>query len=165
MALKSWLASLKVDVSNVSDVQAPIHADLGRHVTETADVSGVSGRDGKVASDTAETARESQAYQANPNIHAGCTADTAETRKKVNTEAHAEKELLSGELLNATRAQPKRLLRKRGLWLTGAKQSAARSYHEHHFNCPKCIAAGLGSRYGQRCGAGMALWHSYFLST
>lgn len=38
----------------------------------------------------------------------------------------------------------------------------AAAYHAHHFNCPTCIAAGLGSRYGKRCGAGMALWHSYF---
>ena len=37
----------------------------------------------------------------------------------------------------------------------------AAAYHAHHFNCPTCIAAGLGSRYGQRCGAGTALWHSY----
>jgi len=41
----------------------------------------------------------------------------------------------------------------------------AAAYHAHHFNCPTCIAAGLGSRYGQRCGDGMALWHSYFRST
>lgn len=41
----------------------------------------------------------------------------------------------------------------------------AAAYHAHHFNCPTCIAAGLGSRYGQRCGAGMPLWHSYFRST
>lgn len=41
----------------------------------------------------------------------------------------------------------------------------AAAYHAHHFNCPTCIAAGLGSRYGQRCGAGMALWHSYLRST
>jgi hypothetical protein len=41
----------------------------------------------------------------------------------------------------------------------------ATAYHAHHFNCPTCISAGLGSRYGQRCGAGMALWHSYFRST
>ena len=37
----------------------------------------------------------------------------------------------------------------------------AASYHAHHFNCPTCIAAGRGSRYGQRCGAGMALWRAY----
>jgi len=37
----------------------------------------------------------------------------------------------------------------------------AAAYHAHHFNCPTCIAAGRGSRYGQRCGAGMALWRVY----
>jgi hypothetical protein len=34
----------------------------------------------------------------------------------------------------------------------------AASYYAHHFNCPTCITAGLDSRYGQRCGAGLALW-------
>ena len=42
----------------------------------------------------------------------------------------------------------------------GWKELAA-AYHAHHFNCPTCIAAGRGDRYGQRCGAGMALWRSY----
>ena len=37
----------------------------------------------------------------------------------------------------------------------------AAAYHAHHFNCPTCIAAGRSSRYGQRCGAGMALWQLY----
>ena len=62
-------------------------------------------------------------------------------------------------------------------WLTAANDSAshepdppdhpsdwkemAAAYHAHHFNCPTCIAAGRGSRYGQRCGAGMALWQAY----
>ena len=62
-------------------------------------------------------------------------------------------------------------------WLTPANDSAshapdppdnpldwkelAAAYHAHHFNCPTCIAAGRGSRYGQRCGAGMALWRAY----
>ena len=35
------------------------------------------------------------------------------------------------------------------------------AYQTHHFNCPTCIAAGRGSRYGQRCGAGKALWRAY----
>lgn len=35
------------------------------------------------------------------------------------------------------------------------------AYLAHHFNCPTCIAAGRGSQYGQRCGAGMALWRAY----
>jgi hypothetical protein len=31
------------------------------------------------------------------------------------------------------------------------------AYLAHHFNCPTCIAAGRGSRYGQRCSVGTAL--------
>ena len=37
----------------------------------------------------------------------------------------------------------------------------AAAYHAHHFNCPTCIAAGRGGRYGLRCGAGAALWRAY----
>jgi len=62
-------------------------------------------------------------------------------------------------------------------WVTAANDAASRApdppdnpldwkelaaaYHNHHFNCPTCIAAGRGRRYGQRCGAGMALWRVY----
>ena len=62
-------------------------------------------------------------------------------------------------------------------WLTAANDAAshapdppdnpldwkelAAAYHAHHFNCQTCIAAGRGSRYGQRCGTGMALWRAY----
>lgn len=62
-------------------------------------------------------------------------------------------------------------------WLTAANDGAshapdppddpvnwkelAAAYHAHHFKCPTCIAAGRGCRYGQRCGAGMALWRAY----
>ena len=62
-------------------------------------------------------------------------------------------------------------------WLTAANDTAshapdppdnpldwkelAAAYHAHHFNCPTCIAAGRGNRYGQRCGAGMALLRAY----
>lgn len=35
------------------------------------------------------------------------------------------------------------------------------AYLAHHFNCPTCIAAGRGSRYGLRCGTGAALWCAY----
>ena len=35
------------------------------------------------------------------------------------------------------------------------------AYLSHHFTCPTCIAAGRGSRYGLRCGAGAALWRDY----
>jgi len=66
-------------------------------------------------------------------------------------------------------------------WLRAANDSASHSpdppnnpsewkelataYHVHHFNCPTCIAAGLGGRYGKRCGTGMALWRSYSKNT
>jgi hypothetical protein len=62
-------------------------------------------------------------------------------------------------------------------WLTAANDAAghapdppdnpldwnelAAAYHAHHFNCATCIAAGQGSQYGPRCGAGMALWRAY----
>jgi hypothetical protein len=35
------------------------------------------------------------------------------------------------------------------------------AYLTHHFNCPACIAAGRGSRYGLRCDTGAALWCAY----
>ena len=40
-------------------------------------------------------------------------------------------------------------------------KALAAAYYVHHFNCATCIAAGRGSRYGQRCGVGMALWRAY----
>jgi hypothetical protein len=39
------------------------------------------------------------------------------------------------------------------------------AYQRHHFNCKSCIAAGRGSRYGQRCGVGTALWALYTATT
>ena len=36
-----------------------------------------------------------------------------------------------------------------------------RAYQLHHVNCATCIAAGRGTRYGLRCGAGAALWAAY----
>jgi len=161
MALKSWLASLKADVSNVSGVQAPIHAGLGRYVTETTGVSGVSGTGGMVASDTADTAGNMQAYQAQPAWALACTGDTADTCKTIDTEANAANELLSGELLITTPTEPKRLFRQRGPWLTDTEQTAAKAYHLHHSHCHQCIAAGRGTRYGRRCAVGLALWNDY----
>ena len=158
MALKSWLASLKADVSSVSGVQASIHAGLGRYVTETADVSGVSGRGGMVAIDTADTVGNMQAYQAQPTWALACTGDTADTCKEINTETHAANEPLTGDLLTT---EPQRLFRPRGPWLTDTEQAAAQAYHAHHFNCNTCIAAGRGIRCGRRCVAGLALWSNY----
>lgn len=160
MALKSWLASLKTDVSGVSGVQAPIHAGLGRYVTETADVSGVSGSGGLVASDTGDTAAQNQTYQAKPAYSLGCTGDTGETCKEVNAKAHAANELLSGDLLTQEPG-PKRIFRQRGPWLTGQQALDAKAYNRHHFNCHQCIAAGRDQRYGGRCAVGLAFWGDY----
>lgn len=38
-------------------------------------------------------------------------------------------------------------------------RSVRDAYHDHHHNCPVCIAAGKG--YGLRCGAGTSLWAAY----
>ena len=35
----------------------------------------------------------------------------------------------------------------------------AQAYHQHHFACPTCCAAGKG--YGLRCGTGTTLWSAY----
>jgi hypothetical protein len=161
MALKSWLASLKADVSSVSGVQAPIHAGLGRYVTETTGVSGVSGSGGMVASDMADTAGNKQAYQAKPSWVLACTGDTADTYKKNNTEAHPANKVLSVELVSTEFTGPQWLCGQSGLWLSDGEQSAARAYHAHHFNCHICIAAGRGNRYGRRCAVGFALWDTY----
>lgn len=159
MALKSWLASLKADVSNVSGVQAPIHEGLGRYVSESTCVSGVSGLASMLASDTADTADTAghmQAYQAQPAWAFACTGDTVDTCIKINAELQ-----LTKAAPTPIQVEPKRLIRQHGPWLTGAEQSAARAYHAHHFFCQTCIAAGRGTRYGRRCTDGQALWNTH----
>lgn len=42
-----------------------------------------------------------------------------------------------------------------------AWRELAWAYHEHHFGCSTCIAAGRGAVYGLRCGVGAALWNTY----
>ena len=59
-------------------------------------------------------------------------------------------------------------------WLTAANDPApeppadpnawrelSEAYNAHHFDCHTCIAAGRGTQYGLRCGAGAALWINY----
>lgn len=157
MALKSWLASLKADVSPVSAVQANNGAGFARYGTETADVSGVSATVELVPCDTADTAGKIQTYQRKPNIHAGCTPDTADTCEKINTEANPANDHLIGDDLTVANSAPApepdaNPANWRGLAL---------AYNAHHFNCPACIVAGRGSMYGQRCGVGAALWRAY----
>jgi hypothetical protein len=156
MALSSWLASLKADVSNVSAVQDPIHAGLGRYVNETADVSGVSRWGGMATSDTVDTAGNMQTYQAQPAWVLACTGDTADTSKEIDTDIQT-----TDAAATPTQCGTKRVFRQRGRWLTGTEQSAAQDYHAHHFNCHTCIAAGRGIGYGKRCAFGLVLWNTY----
>ena len=168
MALDALWALLIPEVSGVSEVQAPIHAGLRDTPAVLPEVSRVSSNDsgGTVAAipggaDTPDTPAGNVRYQAQPAWPLGCTLDTRDTPEKVNAEAHAANDLLLGELLTAAPTEPKRIFRQRGPWLTGTEQSAAQTYHAHHFNCHTCIAAGRGIRYGLRCGTGSALWLAY----
>ena len=109
-----------------------------------------------VASDTADTAGNMQAYQAQPAWALACTGDTADTSKEINADTQP-----TDAAATPTQRGAKRVLRQRGPWQTGAEQSAARGYHAHHFNCHTCIAAGRGEKYGSRCAVGLALWGGY----
>lgn len=168
MALDALWAVLNPEVSGVSKVQAPLHAGLRDTPVVLPEVSGVSrnGGNGSGAAaiggiDTPDTPPENERYQRQPAWALVCTLDTLDTPEKINVEAHASNELLSGELLTSEPTEPKRIFRQRGPWLTGAEQSAAQAYHAHHFNCYTCIAAGRGTRYGRRCALGLALWSDY----
>ena len=109
-----------------------------------------------VANDTADTAGNMQAYQAQPAWALASTGDTADTCRKTNAGIQT-----AEAAPTPTQTGPKRLFRLRGPWLTGTEQSAAQAHHAHHFNCHTCIAAGRGIRYGGRCAAGLALWSDY----
>jgi len=158
MALKSWLASLKTGVSEVSEVQATVYAALSRYPTEKAQVSEVSLDTMPPGSDTPDTPQKKHRYQLKPAPVLGCTPDTPDTRKKINTEAHAANDLPTTEP-----DEPKRLFRQRGPWLDDIEQTAANAYHAHHFTCRQCVAAGRG--YGERCAAGAGLWSNYQTGT
>ena len=43
--------------------------------------------------------------------------------------------------------------------LSDADRIKASEYHQHHFGCARCCAAGQG--YGDRCEIGMGLWTAY----
>ena len=43
--------------------------------------------------------------------------------------------------------------------LSGADRIRASEYHQHHFGCTSCCAAGQGR--GDRCEIGMGLWTAY----
>ena len=158
MALKSWLTSIKSDVTGVTPVQAPIQAVLRCNVVAAADVTDVTEMVGNFAVEKSVTVAKNQTLQPKPAWAFGCTFVTVVTAEKINTEAHAANELLAGDVRTT---EPKRLFGERGPWLTGTEQSAAQAYHAHHFNCHPCIAEGRSNRRGRRCAVGLALWNTY----
>jgi hypothetical protein len=158
MALNSWLASIKSDVTGVTPVQAPIHTGLRCNGSRAVDVTGDTEMDCNFAVEKSVTVAENQTLQSEPAWAFGCTFVTVVTSEKINTEVHSGDELLAGDLITT---EPKRIFRPLGPQLTSMKQLAAQAYHAHHFRCRTCIAAGRGTRGGQRCSAGLALWNTY----
>jgi len=169
MALDALWAVLIPEVSKVSQVQAPIHKGLAATPTFLPEVSGVSINNNSAAittmltsPDTPATPPENVRYPWEPPLALGCTLDTPDTPKKINTKAHPTNDLLWGEEITAAPTEdPNLVFRQRGPWLTDTEQSAAQTYHIHHFNCNTCIAAGRGSRYVNRCTVGLELWNTY----
>ena len=54
-----------------------------------------------------------------------------------------------------------RLAAKDLLLSTSGDLSLFNLYHDHHFKCTQCVAAGQG--YGRRCPEGKAMWFQYQL--
>ena len=168
MALDALWAVLIPEVSQVSEVQAPIHEGLRDTPAFLPEVSRVSSNDSgstvatrPSGADTPDTPPEIVRYRAQPAWALGCTLDTPDTPEKINNEAHAANDLLLGDLLTAAPTGPRRVFRRCGPWLTVTEQSAAQAYHAHHFSCHQCIAAGRSDRYGRRCDTGLAMWTAY----
>ena len=104
------------------------------------------------AADTSDTSNKNTGYQGKAPIHAGCTPDTPDTPCFVDTRTNKQIRQF-GEAVNN---QEPDLQTDQNAW-----RELAKAYQAHHFNCLTCQSAGLGSRYGLRCGAGMALWRAY----
>ena len=169
MALDALWAMLIPEVSQVSEVQAPIHVGLGDTPAVLPEVSRVSSNDceSTVATipsgaDTPDTQPEIVRYQAQSAWALSCTLDTPDTPEKINNESHATNDLLWGEELTAAPTEdPNLVFKQDGPWLSDTEQSASRAYHIHHFTCITCIAAGRGNRYVNRCTVGLGLWNTY----
>lgn len=108
------------------------------------------------ATDTPDTLEKIVGYHRKAPIHAGCTPDTPDAPCFSDTRAVLQigpfGEALAAQDSNPSPEPPADPYAWREL---------AQAYHQHHFTCPTCIAAGRGTRYGLRCGVGMALWIAY----
>ena len=104
------------------------------------------------AADTPDTNEINVGYQRKAPIHAGCTPDTSNTPRFGDTCINTQIVLL-GDAANDPASEPP--------VDANAWRELAEAYKTHHFGCHACIAAGRGTQYGLRCGAGAALWNNY----
>ena len=104
------------------------------------------------ATDTSDTPGKNMGYQHKAPIHAGCTLDTPDTPRFVDTCTNTQIGLLRDAANDSAPEPPAD---------PNAWRELAEAYHAHHFGCHTCIAAGRGDMYGMRCGVGNALWTNY----
>ena len=120
----------------------------------------------KPVTDTPDTSEKSMGYQCKAPIHAGCTPDTPDTSCFVDTRINAQFAQFGEAVNDPASTQPPDLVQPPNPAPEpptdpNAWRELAAAYHQHHFKCPVCIAAGRGAGYGLRCGTGAALWTSY----
>lgn len=106
------------------------------------------------AADTLETFEKIVGYQRKANVHAGCTPDTPDASSFSDTREILQIGLFA-EAVNDPSPPPEPPADP------NAWRELAQAYHDHHFVCGTCVAAGRGSMYGLRCGTGAALWIHY----
>ena len=104
------------------------------------------------AADTPDTSEINAGYQSKAPIHAGCTPDTSDTSRFGNAWTNSQ----IGLLCNAANDPAPEPPADPNAW-----RELSEAYNAHHVDCHACIAAGRGTRYGLRCGAGAALWINY----
>ena len=104
------------------------------------------------AADTPDTHEINVGYQRKAPIHAGCTPDTSDTPHFGDTRTNTRIGLLDDAANDPASEPPVD---------ANAWRELAEAYNAHHFGCHACIAAGRGTGYGLRCGAGAALWNNY----
>ena len=123
------------------------------------------------ATDTPDTPEKIMGYERKAPIHAGCTSDTSDTprfietpvivqivqlNEAVNDPAQAVGLVTNLPVTTLVTSEPPEPPTDPNAW-----RELAAAYHAHHFKCSTCIAAGRGVVYGLRCGTGMALWINY----
>lgn len=100
--------------------------------------------------DTPDASEKNTRYQKKVSVYAGCTTDTPDTPRFVDTAPIVQVGLFA-DAANDPAPEPPADSRD---W-----RDLAGAYNRHHFKCSACIAAGKG--YGMRCVGGAALWDAY----